>query len=29
MKENGFFEEVFKVTRLIPSGRVTTYGAIA
>jgi len=29
MKENGFFEEVFNVTRLIPSGRVTTYGAIA
>ena len=29
MKENRFFEEVFKITRLIPSGRVTTYGAIA
>lgn len=25
----GFFEKVYEVTRLIPYGRVTTYGAIA
>jgi len=25
----GFFEKVFEVTRLIPYGRVTSYGAIA
>ena len=25
----GFFQEVYEVVRLIPSGRVTTYGAIA
>ncbi len=25
----GFFERVFKVVKLIPSGRVTSYGAIA
>lgn len=33
MKENfnreSFFEDVFAVVRLVPSGRVTTYGAIA
>ena len=28
MKEN-FFEEVYKVVKLIPKGRVTSYGAIA
>lgn len=27
--ENNFFDSVYEVTRLIPSGRVTTYGAIA
>ena len=26
---NNFFEKVYKVTRLIPKGRVTSYGAIA
>lgn len=26
---NNFFEKVYKVTRLIPNGRVTSYGAIA
>ncbi len=26
---NNFFERVYKVTRLIPYGRVTSYGAIA
>lgn len=26
---NGFFHDVFEVVRLIPEGRVTTYGAIA
>ncbi len=30
MKESdNFFEKVYKVTRLIPYGRVTSYGAIA
>lgn len=29
MKENGFFEKVYAVTKLVPFGRVTTYGAIA
>ena len=30
MKESdNFFEKVYKVTRLIPHGRVTSYGAIA
>jgi len=29
MSENNFFEKVYKVTRLIPRGRVTSYGAIA
>lgn len=28
-KEAGFFEKVFEVARLIPHGRVTSYGAIA
>ncbi len=28
MKEN-FFEDVYEVVRLVPPGRVTTYGAIA
>lgn len=27
--ENDFFSKVYEVTRLIPSGRVTSYGAIA
>lgn len=27
--EEGFFEKVYEVTRLIPYGRVTSYGAIA
>lgn len=26
---NDFFEQVYQVTRLIPKGRVTSYGAIA
>lgn len=29
MKEDGFFEKVYTVTRKIPFGRVTSYGAIA
>lgn len=29
MSEEGFFAKVFKVTALIPYGRVTSYGAIA
>jgi methylated-DNA-protein-cysteine methyltransferase-like protein len=29
MKEEGFFEWVFEVVKLIPYGRVTSYGAIA
>jgi len=30
MKEDkGFFEQVYEVTRLIPFGKVTSYGAIA
>jgi methylated-DNA-protein-cysteine methyltransferase-like protein len=30
MRENsGFFEQVYEVTRMIPYGRVTSYGAIA
>ena len=30
MEENpGFFEKVFQVVRLVPTGRITTYGAIA
>jgi len=28
-EDHGFFEKVYSVVRLIPSGRVTTYGAIA
>jgi methylated-DNA-protein-cysteine methyltransferase-like protein len=28
-KEKGFFEEVYEVVKLIPAGRVTSYGAIA
>jgi methylated-DNA-protein-cysteine methyltransferase-like protein len=28
-KNNDFFEQVYAVVRLIPRGRVTTYGAIA
>ncbi|MFO7924021.1 MAG: MGMT family protein [Bacteroidales bacterium] len=28
-EDNGFFEEVYRITRLIPAGRVSTYGAIA
>jgi O-6-methylguanine DNA methyltransferase len=27
-KNNAFFEQVFQVVRLVPKGRVTTYGAI-
>lgn len=29
MEKYGFYERVFDVVRLIPHGRVTTYGAIA
>jgi methylated-DNA-protein-cysteine methyltransferase-like protein len=29
MKKDSFFEKVYKVTRLIPYRRVTSYGAIA
>ncbi len=29
MSETGFFEKVYEVARLIPYGRVTSYGAIA
>lgn len=28
-KDESFFEQVFEVVRLIPTGRVTSYGAIA
>lgn len=28
-KDQGFFEKVYEVTRLIPKGRVTSFGAIA
>jgi len=28
-QNKGFFERVYEVTRLVPYGRVTTYGAIA
>lgn len=28
-KKSNFFEDVFEVARLVPKGRVTTYGAIA
>lgn len=29
MKDDSFFENVYQVVRLIPKGRVTSYGAIA
>ena len=29
MSEKSYFEDVYEVTRLVPFGRVTTYGAIA
>jgi len=29
MKDDNFFEKVYEVARLIPVGRVTSYGAIA
>ena len=29
IRQKGFFEKVYEVTRLIPYGRVTSYGAIA
>lgn len=29
MKDESFFERVYEVVRLVPYGRVTTYGAIA
>ncbi len=29
MSETGFFERVYELVRLIPPGRVTSYGAIA
>lgn len=29
MKNEGFFERVYQVTRQIPYGKITTYGAIA
>ncbi len=29
MSDQGFFDRVYQVTRLIPPGRVTSYGAIA
>jgi methylated-DNA-protein-cysteine methyltransferase-like protein len=29
MDKSSFFQDVFEVVRLIPSGRVTSYGAIA
>jgi len=28
-KNEGFFEQVYELTKLIPYGRITTYGAIA
>ena len=28
-EESSFFQNVYKVVRLIPEGRVTSYGAIA
>jgi methylated-DNA-protein-cysteine methyltransferase-like protein len=28
-RNKGFFQRVFEVTRMIPYGRITTYGAIA
>ena len=29
VEKNGFFEQVYEITKRIPYGRVTTYGAIA
>ncbi|MBB3054414.1 MGMT family protein [Mucilaginibacter gotjawali] len=29
MKDDNFFEQVYEVARLIPAGRITSYGAIA
>lgn len=29
MQKNNFFQDVYEVVRLIPEGRVSTYGAIA
>lgn len=29
MSKNNYFEDVYDVTRLIPKGKVTTYGSIA
>lgn len=29
MKEEGFFQRVYEITKLVPFGRVTSYGAIA
>ncbi len=29
MSDTGFFDKVYQVTRLIPQGRVTSYGALA
>ena len=29
MKDDSFFERVYEITKRIPEGRVTTYGAIA
>lgn len=29
MKSNSFYDQVYEIARLIPRGRVTTYGAIA
>lgn len=29
MNKSDFFQDVYEVTRLVPKGRVTTYGAIA
>ncbi|RFZ83015.1 MGMT family protein [Mucilaginibacter terrenus] len=29
MPQNNFYDDVYQVVRLIPSGRVTSYGAIA
>ncbi len=29
IEKNGFFERVYEITKKIPYGRVTTYGAIA
>src|ERR1700741_3705812 len=29
IKQNDFFDSVFQVARLVPKGRVTSYGAIA